>query len=126
MVGSLIYLTITRPDLSYSVGLVGQFMQQSTKPHLDCIRRILRYVKATQNYGLFYRADLDLNLERYTDDDWAGSQTNRRSTTGYMFALGSAGIPWCSKKQAIVALSSTKAQYSGSAIATCEERKIAC
>ena len=65
MVGNLIYLTITRPDLSYAVGLVSQFMQQPTKPHLVCIRRILRYVKATQNYELFYRADLDIKLEGY-------------------------------------------------------------
>ena len=69
MVGSLIYLTMTRLDLSYVVGLVSQFMQQPTKPHLDCIRRILRFVKATQNYGLFYRADLDIKLEGYTDVD---------------------------------------------------------
>ena len=96
-------------------------MQQPTKPHLDCIRRILRYVKATQNYGLFYRADLDINLEGYTDADWAGSQTDRRSTSGYMFTLGSAGISWSSKKQATVALSSTEAEYRGAAIATCEE-----
>ena len=92
MVGSLIYLTITRPDLSYAVGLVSQFMQHPTKPHLDCIRRILRYVKTTQNYGLFYRADLDIKLEGSTDADWAGSQTDRRSTSGYMFTLGSAVI----------------------------------
>ena len=121
MVGSLIYLTITRPDLSYRVGLVSQFMQQPAKSHFDCIRRILRYVKATQNYGLFYRADLDLKLEGYTDADWAGSQTNRSSTSGYIFTLRSAGISWSSKKQAIVALSSTEAEYRGTAIATCEE-----
>ena len=74
MVGSLIYLTITRTDLSYIVGLVNQFMQQPTKPHLDCIRRILRYIKTTQNYGLFYRVDLDIKLEGYTYVDWVGSQ----------------------------------------------------
>ena len=121
MVGSLIYLSITRLHLSYAVGLVSQFMQQPTKPHLDCIRRILRYVKATQNYGLFHRADLDMKLERYTDADWVGSQTDRRSTSGYMFTLGSAAISCSSKKQAIVALSSTKVEYRGAAIATCEE-----
>jgi hypothetical protein len=121
MVGSLIYLTITRPDLSYAVGLVSQFMQQPTKPHLECIRRILRYVKATLNYGLFYKADLDIELEGYTDADWAGNQTDRRSTSGYMFTLGSAAISWSSKKQATVALSSTEAEYRGAAIATCEE-----
>ena len=74
MVGNLIYMTITRPYLSYAVGLVSQFMQQPTKPHLDCIRRILRYVKATQNCRLFCRADLDIELEGYTDADWNGSE----------------------------------------------------
>ena len=91
-------------------------MQQPTKPHLDCIRRILRYVKATQNYGLFYRADLDIRLEGYTYANWDGSQTDRRSMNGYMFTLGIAAISWSSKEQATDALSSTEA-----AIATCEE-----
>jgi hypothetical protein len=121
MVGSLIYLTITRPDLSYAIGLVSPFMQQPAKPHLDCIRRTLRYVKATQNYGLFYKADLYIKLEGYTDANWAGRQTDRRSTSGYIFTLTSAGISWSSKKQATVALSSTEAEYRGAAIATCEE-----
>ena len=57
MVGGLIYLTITRPDLSYAIGLVSQFMQKPCKRHLDVIRRIMRYVKATCNYGLFYAKD---------------------------------------------------------------------
>ena len=84
MVGGLIYLTITRLDLSYALGLVSQFMQQPTKLHFNCIRIILRYVKATQIYGLFYWADLDIKLEGYTDVDWATSQTYRRSTSGYI------------------------------------------
>jgi len=73
MVGSLIYMTITRPDLSYAVGLVSQFMQSPRKPHLDAVRRILRYVKATAHYGLFYEHGRDLDVHGYTDVDWAGS-----------------------------------------------------
>lgn len=73
MVGSLIYMTITRPDLSYAVGLVSQLMQSPRKPHLDVIRRILRYVKATAQYGLFYEHGRDLDVRGYTDADWAGS-----------------------------------------------------
>ena len=87
MVGSLIYMTITRPDLSYAVGLVSQFMQSPCKPHLDAVRRILRYVKAMAHYGLFYEHERDLDVHGYTDADWAGS---RRSTSGYAFTLGSA------------------------------------
>ena len=93
--GSLIYMTITRPDLSYAVGLV---MQAPRKPHLDATRRILRYVKSTLHYGLFYEAGCALQVHGYTDAAWAGSVSDRRSTSGFMFSLGSAAISWSSKK----------------------------
>ena len=76
IVGSLIYATITRPDLSYPVGLVSQFMQVPRKPHLDCVRRIIQYLSATVDYALFYAADTPLELYGYTDADWAGSATD--------------------------------------------------
>ena len=120
MVGSLIYMTITRPDLSYAVGLVSQFMQSPRKPHLDAVRRILRYVKSTVQYGLHFRSFGDLTLFGYTDADWAGSAQDRRSTSGYVFSLGSAAVTWSSKKQPTVALSSTEAEYRGAALAACE------
>ncbi|MDM1715268.1 hypothetical protein HX137_32195, partial [Pseudomonas sp. 165] len=69
MVGSLIYLTITRPDLSYAVDLVSQFMQSPRKPHLDAVRRIMRYVKASAHYGLFYAHGRDLDVHGFTDAD---------------------------------------------------------
>ena len=119
IVGSLIYMTITRPDLSYAVGLVSQFMQAPRKPHLDAARRILRYVKSTLHY-LFYEAGCALQVHGYTDADWAGSVSDRRSTSGFMFSLGSAAISWSSKKQPTFALSSTKAEYRGAAMAACE------
>lgn len=120
MVGSLIYITITRPDLSYAVGLVSQFMQAPRKPHLDAIRRIMRYVKGTVQFGLFYAYGSDMHLVGYTDADWAGSPYDRRSTSGYAFALGSGAVSWSSKKLPSVALSSTEAQYRGAALAACE------
>ena len=98
IVGSLIYLTITRPDLSYTVGLESQFMQAPKKPHLDAVRRTLRYVRATLDHALFYAAGVPVELYGYTDADWAGSVTDRRSTSGFMFSLGSAAITWSSKK----------------------------
>ncbi|MCO5563461.1 hypothetical protein L7F22_017103 [Adiantum nelumboides] len=73
IVGSLIYLTILRPDLSYSVGLESQFMQLPRKPHLDVVRRTLRYVSATLDYALFHEASTELQLSGFTDADWAGS-----------------------------------------------------
>ncbi|MCO5590823.1 hypothetical protein L7F22_044798 [Adiantum nelumboides] len=120
IVGSLIYLTISRPDLSYTVGLKSQFMQLPRKPHLDVVRRTLRYVSATLDYALFYEASTELQLSGFTDADWAGSVCDRRSTSGFMFSLGSAAITWSSKKQPTIALSSTEAGYRGAAVAVCE------
>ena len=97
-VGSLIYMTITRPDLSYAVGLVSQFMHAPRKPHLDAARRILRYVKSTLQYGLFYETTVKIQLHGYTDADWASSIYDRRSTSGYVFSFGSAAVTWSSKK----------------------------
>ena len=120
IVGSLIYMTITRPDLSYAVGLVSQFMQMPRKTHLDAVRRILRYVKSTLHYGLFYEARKEIQIFGYTDADWAGSMYDRRSTNGFMFSLGSVAVTWSSKEQPIVALSSTEAEYRGATMAACE------
>ncbi|MCO5576670.1 hypothetical protein L7F22_030485 [Adiantum nelumboides] len=120
IVGSLIYLTISRPDLSYAVGLESQFMQLPRKPHLDVVRRTLRYLSATLDYALFYEASTQLQLSGFTDADWASSVCDRRSTSGFMFSLRSAAITWSSKKQPIVALSSTKTEYRDAAVAACE------
>jgi hypothetical protein len=109
IVGSLIYMTITRPDLSYAVGVVSQFMQTPRKPHLDAVRRILRYIKHTLQCGIFYEAKNQLQVHGYTDVDWASNGSDRRSTSGFMFSFGSGAISWNSKKQPPVALSSTKA-----------------
>ncbi|MCO5603022.1 hypothetical protein L7F22_057165 [Adiantum nelumboides] len=109
IVGSFIYLTISRPDLSYTIGLESQFMQLPRKPHLDVVRRTLRYVSAILDYALFYEASTELQLSGFTDANWAGSVCDRRSTSGFMFSLGSAAITWSSKKQLTVALSSTEA-----------------
>ena len=87
IVGSLIYMTITRTDLSYAVGLVIQFMQMPRKPHLDAVRCILRNVKSTLHYGLFYEAGKEIQVFGYTDADWVGSMYDRRSTNGFMFSL---------------------------------------
>jgi hypothetical protein len=120
IMGSLIYMTITRLDLSYAVGVVSQFMQTPRKPHLDAVRHILRYIKHTLQCGIFYEAKSQLQVHRYTDADWANNVSDRRSTSGFMFSFGSGVVSWNSKKQPTVALSSTKAKYKGATIATCE------
>ena len=99
IVGSLIYLTITRLDLSYTVGLKSPFMQLPRKPHLDAIQRTLCYVRSTPlDYTLVYAAAAPLALSGYTDADWASSSADRRSTNSFMFSFGSDAITWSSKK----------------------------
>jgi hypothetical protein len=120
IVGSFIYMTITRPNLNYTVGLESQFIQVPRKRHLDDVRHTLRYVSATADYGLFYEASMELEVHGYVDADWAGSISDRRSTSGFMFSFGSATVTWSSKKEPTVALSSTEAEYKGAAMAACE------
>ncbi|KAE8675430.1 putative RING/U-box superfamily protein [Hibiscus syriacus] len=121
LVGSLIYLTLTRPDISYAVGVMSRYMQNPKKPHLEAVRRILlRYVKNTIDYGLLYRKGEDCNLVGYCDTDYAGDHDTRRSTTGYVFKLGSGTISWCSKRQPTISLSTTEAEYRATAMAAQE------
>jgi hypothetical protein len=120
IVGSLIYMTITRPDLNYVVGVVSQFMQTPRKPHLDVVRRILKYIKHTLQCGIFYEAKSQLQVHGYTDVDWAGNVLDKRSTSGFMFSFGSGAISWNSKKQPTIALSNTKAEYRSATIVACE------
>ena len=120
VVGSLIYATLTRLNMCHDVGVVNQLMQVPWKPHMDAVRRVLLYAKGTLNFGLFYAYGSDVEVCGYTDADWAGSSYDRRLTSGYVFSLGSGAVSWSSKKQPTVALSSTKAEYRGAAMATCE------
>ncbi|XP_019077634.1 uncharacterized mitochondrial protein AtMg00810-like [Vitis vinifera] len=120
LVGSLLYLTLTRPDISYAVGVMSQYMQNPKKPHLEAVRRILRYVKGTIDYGLLYKKVEDCKLVGYCDADYAGDHDTRRSTTGYVFMLGSGAISWCSKRQLTVSLSTTEAEYRAATMAAQE------
>ena len=114
------YLTITRPDLSYLVGVISQFMARPTEEHLQYAQCVLRYVSGTKDRGLLYRTGTAAQVVGYTDADWDGNAGDRRSTSRSAFSLGSAAITWSSKKQPTVALSSTEAEYRGAAIATCD------
>ncbi|XP_068644922.1 secreted RxLR effector protein 161-like [Aristolochia californica] len=120
LVGSLIYLTLTRPDISYAVGVMSRYMQDPKKPHLEAVCRILRYVKSTIDYGLVYKKGEDCKLVGYCDADYAGDHDTRRSTTRYVFKLGSGTISWCSKRQPTVSLSTTEAEYRAAALAAQE------
>jgi len=106
LVGSLLYLTITRPDISFSVGLVSRFMQSPKKPHLEAAKKILKYVTSS--------------LVGFTDADFGGDLDDRRSTLGYVFLSGGTSISWCSKKQNSVSLSTTEVEYKTAALAAQE------
>ncbi|KAE8655616.1 hypothetical protein F3Y22_tig00117021pilonHSYRG00028 [Hibiscus syriacus] len=101
-------------------GVMSRYMQNPKKPHLEAVRRILRYVKNTIDYGLLYKKGEDCKLVGYCDADYAGDHDTRRSTTGYVFKLGSGTISWCSKRQPTVSLSTTEAEYRAAAMAAQE------
>ena len=112
VVGSLLYLsTQTRPDIAYAVSSVARYCANPTKDHWTAVKRILRYLKGTCNYGLLYRKDAPAELTGYSDADWAGDVGDRKSTSGYIYLLGGAAISWKSSKQSCVALSTTEAEY---------------
>ncbi|KAG7552201.1 GAG-pre-integrase domain [Arabidopsis thaliana x Arabidopsis arenosa] len=111
MIGSLLYLTASRPDLCLSVGLCARYQANPKASHLAAVKRIIKYVKGTVNFGLSYTKDTSQVLVGYCDADWAGSIDDRRSTTGGCFFLGNNLISWHSKKQNCVSLSSAESEY---------------
>ena len=99
LVGKLIYLSHTHPDITFAVSLVSQFMHNPKEDHLQAIFRILRYLKGSPERGLlFSKQDKSLDVEAFTDADWASSIDDRRSTSGYCTFLGENLITWRSKK----------------------------
>jgi hypothetical protein len=111
LVGSLLYLTHTRPDLSFVVVLVARYMQTPHESHWKAAKRILRYVCGIVQFGIHYSSGGTPLLVGFTDSDWAGDPDDRKSTTGYVFSLGSGPVTWACKKQQAIALSSAEAEY---------------
>ena len=111
LVRSLVYLTVTCPDITFAIHQVSQFLSAPRSTHYAAVLHILRYVKGTLFHGLYYSSHSSLELGAYSDADWAGDPTDRRSTTGFCFFLGSSLISWRSKKQTVIARSSTEAEY---------------
>jgi hypothetical protein len=120
LVGKLNYLTMTRPDISFAVSVVSQFLNSPCDSHWNALVRILRYIKGSPGKGLVYSDRGHTNIVGYSDADWAGDVNDRRSTSGYCVLIGGNLISWKSKKQPVVSRSSTEAEYRAMAHATCE------
>lgn len=105
IVGGTLYRSYTRPDIMHAVSMVFRFMQLPSMHHLGVVKRILRYINGTVNYGIYHNKNEEFKLLGHP------SQDDQKSTTGWVFSLGFGVVAWCSKKQPITALSSTEAEY---------------
>ncbi|GJU68024.1 ribonuclease H-like domain-containing protein [Tanacetum coccineum] len=113
LAGGLQYLTFTRPDLSYAVQQICLYMHDPREPHFAALKRILRYVQGTLDLGLHLYASATTSLVGYTDADWAGCPSTRRSTSGYCVFLGDNLLSWSAKRQHTISRSSAEAEYRG-------------
>ncbi|GJT07932.1 putative RNA-directed DNA polymerase [Tanacetum coccineum] len=113
MVGKLISLSHTRPDIAHVVGVVSKFMHQPQKAHMKAILRIIRYLKGTAGHRVLFKQNGHIETQLYTDADWAGDKGDRRSTLGYLTLVGGNLVMWRSKKQKAVALLSAEAEFRG-------------
>ncbi|CAM8935603.1 unnamed protein product [Rhodiola kirilowii] len=111
MIGSLLYLTASRPDIMFSVCQCARFQAEPRESHVKAVKQILRYLKGTERLVLWYPRVKSLRLEGFTDADFAGDRTDRKSTSGMAQFLGSCLVSWGSKKQNSMALSTTEAKY---------------
>ncbi|KAK6119995.1 hypothetical protein DH2020_046235 [Rehmannia glutinosa] len=120
LVGRLLYLNMTRPDITFSVQQLSQFMNSPCSSHWDASVHLLRYLKGCPSQGLFYVVDTSLHLTAYYDADWASCPTTRRSVTGFCIFLGSSLLSWKTKKQTTVSRSSAEAEYRALSTTVCE------
>jgi hypothetical protein len=111
LTGALQYLTLTRPDISYAVQQACLFMHAPRVPHLNLVKRIIRYIKGTLDLGTHITPSSTTSLIAYSDADWAGCPDTRRSTSGFCVFLGDNLISWSSKRQLTVSRSSAEAEY---------------
>ncbi|XP_060966410.1 uncharacterized mitochondrial protein AtMg00810-like [Cannabis sativa] len=111
MIGSLLYLTASRPDICYSVGVCARYQANPMESHLSAVKRIIRYVNSTIDFGIWFSKDTNSNLVCFSDADWAGNADDRKSTSGGCFYLGNNLVSWHSKKQNSISLSTAEAEY---------------
>jgi len=120
-IGALMHLAVaTRPDIAFAVGMVSRYMENPGQAHWTAVKRILRYLQGTKDQGITYNNKNEIKLEGFSDADWGGDRKDRKSTSGYIFKLANGPISWGSKKQQIVALSTSEAEYIALALAVQE------
>jgi hypothetical protein len=110
MIGSLLYITSSHPDIMHVVGMVGRYQDAPKQSHLQFFKRIFSYLKETMTYGLWYPRNQNFQLTAYSDADWANCVDERKSTSGGAFFLGDSLVAWLSKKQGSISLSTTEAE----------------
>ena len=120
LVGRLIYLCHTRPDITYAVSIVSRYMHDPRSGHMDAVYRILRYLKGSPGKGLWFKKNGHLGVEGYCDADWASSLDDRRSTSGYCVFVGGNLVSWRSKKQPVVSRSTAEAEYRAMSVSLSE------
>ncbi|XP_019177874.1 PREDICTED: uncharacterized protein LOC109173072 [Ipomoea nil] len=120
LVGKLLYLTNTRPDISYAVQQLSQFVDKPRHTHLTAAHRVLRYLKGSPGNGLFYSSNSDIKVQGFSDSDWATCAESRKSITGYCIYIGKYLVSWRTKKQATISRSSSEAEYRALASTVCE------
>ena len=122
MIGSLLYVCSSRPDIMHATCVLSRYMQAPSQNHFVGAKRILRYLKGTQDFGVWYDRQDVMRLRAYSDSDWAGCLDDMKSTSGYLFSLGSGPFSWNAKKQATTAQSTAEAEYI--AFSSCENQCI--
>nr|AAP46207.1 putative retrotransposon protein [Oryza sativa Japonica Group] len=120
LVGRLIYLCHTRPDITYAVSMVSRYMHDPRSGHMDAVYRILRYLKGSPGKGLWFKKNGHLEVEGYCDADWASCPDDRRSTSGYCVFVGGNLVSWRSKKQPVVSRSTAEAEYRAMSVSLSE------
>ena len=111
MIGSILYVTVSRPNVKQVVGMVARFQLAPKENHVQAVKRIFRYLKGTINLGLWYPNKKSFSLKAYSDVDWAGCVDDRKGTSGGTFFLGELLVLWISKKHTSMSLSTTEAEY---------------
>ncbi|XP_016548115.2 uncharacterized mitochondrial protein AtMg00810-like [Capsicum annuum] len=109
LTGKLLYLTMTRPDIAYSVQNLSQFLQQPKKSHMDIVIRLVKHIKKKPGQGVLMSSQENAEVSAYCDADWVSCPFSRRSVTGYLLKLGESIISWKSKKQKTISRSSAEA-----------------